>query len=818
MVGHYGMPVEDIYAGGPGGHRERPEGPLTDGYGRPLPPTFGTPGQRVPLDQNDGIVGFEPWLMDDDPTNDNPGGEPQVDLWDMLKKYQAGDPTAFNANGSPKVRQASMDEWDDGPGGALADTGDTGANHRNWANAIIAKGIARPEDYEHVLEEIDRTGDFAYEAGKVRTFGPGGSRNSYDINDPRMRAEAEAASRGGDAVDDERQALQDWLAQQDPDTVPAHLGGNRSRPGQPNTSGGPGGRPTGPLPQIPGQNYPRNTGAEATQAQLQQLLAAIQGINAQPDVDPGQIDDATPPPIQVGGENLSPAIDDTLMDLMDGSDSLNLGGRFQELLDGLRTGSTDRLGIESALQRLMQDAEGPDPLAFETNKLIRDTDMSGPDALEQRMLALADRDDPLAPHIRQLLSEGVEPGQMEERLMQLAAQDDSLAPHIQQLLSEGATAGDAESRLMDLSRREDPLAGRMDEMFDRGDPLGMEGRMRELLDRTQGGGVNSKRLQTRLEAARENLTGGQTGAMSDLKAILADQNLMGSGVAGDATSRTLEPLQRAYLGEVREAELTESERADEAEFEALAQAMGWNKQEQDAMRANLGLASDRDLGLGQERLSAAGKAGDLAESRLDRRLDTATLASDRDLGIRESQTAAAREAGQLGEQRGRRRLDTANMASDRDLAVTGERRGALEAAGTRNAELGRRRLDALGLAGQRQDSRAAQRQAAVDAGAKHTKDVTDQQLTALTQATGWSQDQINTRLAGAKTAQERQQMFADIGIQQLEQNRLWNQFIAEFGLEREQVAEQIRAGRISQLTPIIQMFQQLISQSRGGYV
>jgi len=61
-------------------------------------------------------------------------------------------------------------------------------------------------------------------------------------------------------------------------------------------------------------------------------------------------------------------------------------------------------------------------------------------------------------------------------------------------------------------------------------------------------------------------------------------------------------------------------------------------------------------------------------------------------------------------------------------------------------------------------------------------------------------------------------MMSDIALKQLSQSASWNQFLAEFGLKREQVAEAIRQGRTDSIIPILMQYSALINASRGGYV
>lgn len=211
------------------------------------------------------------------------------------------------------------------------------------------------------------------------------------------------------------------------------------------------------------------------------------------------------------------------------------------------------------------------------------------------------------------------------------------------------------------------------------DPLDMVARLKAYLDETAGGGVNSTRLLNRQESARENLTRGQSAALADLRAVLADRGLISlpgspQGMELDSTSRAFEPLQRSYLSELRQAMTDESKLADQA------------------------------------------------------------------------------------------------------------------------------RSDALGR------------------GQSFTEGVNAYHSDLLSKATGWSQGQVAQRLSAANTAQERQRMMSDVALQTLTANMSWNKFLAEFGLNREKVAEDIRQGRINAIMPVLQMFQGLLSQSRGGYI
>lgn len=277
---------------------------------------------------------------------------------------------------------------------------------------------------------------------------------------------------------------------------------------------------------------------------------------------------------------------------------------------------------------------------------------------------------------------------------------DQIGAALSRLLGETAGPGGAESGLLELGN-------------DTSDPLSAQ--IQELLSRTRGGGVNSQRLNTRLEAARENLTRGQQTAMDQTKSLLASQGLVSmpgapQGSEADAILRAMEPLNRDYLSELRQSELTESERADAAEMEALG------------------------------------------------------FASDRDLGLKSGRREALRGAGDIGESRGRRRLDAASMVSGRDT------------------ERGQRLLNSL------------------------------------SQATGWDQGKLQTRLAAAQTGQERERIMGEMALGSLDRNIEWNKFLANFGLDREKAQAAIQQGKIDSIMPILQMFLALSKQSAQGYI
>lgn len=91
-------------------------------------------------------------------------------------------------------------------------------------------------------------------------------------------------------------------------------------------------------------------------------------------------------------------------------------------------------------------------------------------------------------------------------------------------------------------------------------------------------------------------------------------------------------------------------------------------------------------------------------------------------------------------------------------------------------------------------------------------------MTALQMATGFSTDQARNLLAGIGEGTARQSALADLALRELQTNMAWNQFLAQFGLERDKVMYDIQNGGIDQLMPLLQAFMQLGGMANAGYV
>ena len=89
---------------------------------------------------------------------------------------------------------------------------------------------------------------------------------------------------------------------------------------------------------------------------------------------------------------------------------------------------------------------------------------------------------------------------------------------------------------------------------------------------------------------------------------------------------------------------------------------------------------------------------------------------------------------------------------------------------------------------------------------------------ALTLATGLSQAQSQTFLSTLESATDRQRVLSQIALETLDKNMTWNMFLAQLGLQRGQVMNQLQQGQLDSLYPLLVLFSQYVNMSRQGYV
>lgn len=80
------------------------------------------------------------------------------------------------------------------------------------------------------------------------------------------------------------------------------------------------------------------------------------------------------------------------------------------------------------------------------------------------------------------------------------------------------------------------------------------------------------------------------------------------------------------------------------------------------------------------------------------------------------------------------------------------------------------------------------------------------------------QNQASNYQAAITGIGQRQQMTSNIALQTLAQNVQWNQFMAQFGLDREKFAYDVQHGNIQQYQDLISLFLRSAGQSADGFV
>ena len=87
----------------------------------------------------------------------------------------------------------------------------------------------------------------------------------------------------------------------------------------------------------------------------------------------------------------------------------------------------------------------------------------------------------------------------------------------------------------------------------------------------------------------------------------------------------------------------------------------------------------------------------------------------------------------------------------------------------------------------------------------------------LQQATGLDAQRVQNILSTTSSVGERQQMVGNMALQSLNQNMQWNKFLAEFGLDRAQVMNDIQNKRLDRIMPMLQMYTQTMQSLASGY-
>ena len=297
-----------------------------------------------------------------------------------------------------------------------------------------------------------------------------------------------------------------------------------------------------------------------------------------------------------------------------------------------------------------------------------------------------------------------------------------------------------------------------------------------------------QREAMQLEAARSPLDAMRRAQMAQGAAALADRGLVGSG----AGREYLEGLEERLAPQYTQAAQQIEEQRRQADDQRYSQALGLGAQrggqleslQQQGMQSALGQAGQQTAQQEQleqsERQQAMGQAGQYG------------------LGLgqqgQQQQQFGISQATQLGTQQDQMRDTRLNQAMEQGSQLSAQE----------VAQRQERYLQSV-MAGEGIGRDEAMRR--------------DQRLqTAVQQATGLDGQRVQQLLASANTIGDRQAMLSDIALQSLGQNQEWNRFLAEFGLQREQVQEAMQMGRHNAVVQLLDLYARTGQTTSTGYV
>ena len=341
-----------------------------------------------------------------------------------------------------------------------------------------------------------------------------------------------------------------------------------------------------------------------------------------------------------------------------------------------------------------------------------------------------------------------------------------------------------------------------------------------------------QREAMQLEAARSPLDVMRRAQMAQGAAALADRGLVGSG----AGREYLEGLEERLAPQYTQAAQQIAEQRRQAEDQRYSQALGLG-----AQRAGQ-IENLRQQGL----QSAIGEAGrqtaqqeQLQHQILQRALGQAgqQTAQQEQLEQAERQQALG-QAGQYGlglGQQGQQQQQFA-IGGQQQLGAQQEQRQDQnfqtamqmgQALGLSREEMQTSRLgQAVQLAGSLSEPAAAANRESYIQGLMMAEGITepearaqDQRMQwAVQQATGMDAQRVQNLLSTASTVNDYQAMLSDVALRSLDQNQDWHRFLAEFGLQREQVMEAMQMGRANVVMQLLDLYARTGQTTSTGYV
>ena len=341
-----------------------------------------------------------------------------------------------------------------------------------------------------------------------------------------------------------------------------------------------------------------------------------------------------------------------------------------------------------------------------------------------------------------------------------------------------------------------------------------------------------QREAMQLEAARSPLDVMRRAQTAQGAAALADRGLVGSG----AGREYLEGLEERLAPQYTQAAQQIAEQRRQAEDQRYSQALGLG-----AQRAGQ-IENLRQQGL-QSAIGEAGRQTAQQEQLQQQILQSALGQAGQQTAQQEQLEQAERQqalgqAGQYGlglGQQGQQQQQFA-IGGQQQLGAQQEQRqdqnfqAAMQmgqALGLSREEMQTSRLgQAVQLAGSLSEPEAAANRESYIQGLMMAEGITepearaqDQRMQwAVQQATGMDAQRVQNLLSTASTVNDYQAMLSDVALRSLEQNQDWHRFLAEFGLQREQVMEAMQMGRANVVMQLLDLYARTGQTTSTGYV
>ena len=341
-----------------------------------------------------------------------------------------------------------------------------------------------------------------------------------------------------------------------------------------------------------------------------------------------------------------------------------------------------------------------------------------------------------------------------------------------------------------------------------------------------------QREAMQLEAARSPLDVMRRAQMAQGAAALADRGLVGSG----AGREYLEGLEERLAPQYTQAAQQIAEQRRQAEDQRYSQALGLGAQRagqienlrQQGLQSAIGEAGRQTAQ--QEQLqqqilqSALGQAGQQTaqQEQLEQveRQQALGQAGQYGLGLgqqgQQQQQFAIGGQQQLGAQQEQRQDQNFQAAMQMGQTL-----------GLSREEMQTTRLgQAMQLAGSLSEPEAAANRESYIQGLMMAEGITepearaqDQRMQwAVQQATGMDAQRVQNLLSTASTVSDYQAVLSDVALRSLDMNQDWHRFLAEFGLQREQVMEAMQMGRANVVMQLLDLYARTGQTTSTGYV